>query len=112
MTQGFDIPMNLFCQFTGRGHDQGTNALRIVRDRIQVRSKYAGKAAKKKADRNGDKHSGFADIEFAHACAQGASVETKDFRGAVFTAYFPLDLFQHALDMFTFHIFKGLCRLY
>ena len=56
--------------------------------------------------------SGFEDIEFAHAGAQGAAVEAENLGRAVPAADFPLNLFQHPNDIFTFHIGQcsfGIC---
>jgi hypothetical protein len=58
-------------------------------------------------DRDWNEFSGFADIELAHAGVQGTAVETEELGRAVPAADFPLNLFQHSSDKFTFHI--GLC---
>ena len=34
-------------------------------------------------------------VEFGYAGTQGTAIETKDFRGAVFAANFPVGLLQH-----------------
>ena len=49
----------------------------------------------------------FADIELAHASAQGAPIKTKDFSRTVFAAYFPLRLFQYLEDVLFLHRLQG-----
>ena len=62
-------------------------------------------------DRDWNAFSGFADIELAHAGAQGAAVETEDLGRTVLAAHFPTDLVQHPDNMLPLHIGQGSCGL-